>query len=115
MSRTEIKKRVQKSELARVVAFARVEGENEVETAVRLLGELGRLRKLESKRRPKRKGIPETDVAAVFDDQELFEIIRGRDGLGKMLRKGDPDKVLVGGLDEEVEEGRDRRLEAEPA
>lgn len=103
MSRTEIEKKAEQSELAKAVAFARLEGENEVETAVRLLGELGQLRKLDGGRRPKRKGLPETNVAACFDDPDWIEDIRGDDSLGKILRKGDPGKVLLGPINVEVE------------
>lgn len=103
MSRTEVEKKSHRSELAKAVAFARVEGENEVETATRLLGELARLRKIDERRPPKRKGVPETDVTAGFEDPYWIEDVRKDEALGRLLAKGDPRKVLVGPIDVELE------------
>lgn len=97
MSRTEIEKKSEQSELAKAVAFARREGENEVETATRLLGELARLRKPDGRRKQKRKGQPPTDVAASFG--ELHELwVDEEDELIKVAEKGDPKSSLRGRL-----------------
>lgn len=101
MSRTEIEKKTKQSELAKAVAFARRDGENEVETATRLLGELARLRKLDAGRRPKRKGLPETDVSASFEGPEAF-VLEDDDVLRNVLAKGDPKGELRGQVEAEV-------------
>lgn len=103
MSRTEVEKKSEKSALAKAVAFARVEGENEVETAIRMLGELGRLRKIDGGRRPKRKGVPETDVTAGFEDAYWIEDVRKDEVLCRLLSKGDPDSLLSGAIHVELE------------
>ncbi len=102
MSRTDIEKRNQQSELAQAVASWRKEGENELETATRVLAEIAGLKKLDA-RQPKAKGLPETDVAAPFDEPVWFDNIREDETLRKLLPKGDRNKVLVGPVSVELE------------
>lgn len=101
MSRTDTEKREQQSGLARIVAQWRREGENELETATRVLAEIAGLKKLDG-RKPQRKGEPQTNVAGFFEPADHIPDLEKSD-VADLIRKGDPRKVLRMTLSADVE------------